>query len=116
MILGGISQFETNKRYDRFDVKLTLIGNAHWCQLKRKTLDKCHLHLSLDPPRIPLKKGDFERILLSPPGCWGVISNPVASELILLTARDKTVVSLQLITVVQGHVQSPLYHKECNRN
>ena len=31
---------------------------AHWCQLKTEILDKYRFYLSLDPPRIPLKKGD----------------------------------------------------------
>jgi hypothetical protein len=29
-------------------------------QLKTKAIGKSRLYLSLDPPRIPLKKGDFE--------------------------------------------------------
>ncbi|TAD83105.1 MAG: hypothetical protein EA000_15930 [Oscillatoriales cyanobacterium] len=41
---------------------------AHWCQLKAEILDKCRFHPSLDPPRIPLKKGDFEKIPVPPLG------------------------------------------------
>ena len=39
---------------------------AHKCQLKPETLEKSRLYPSPDPPRIPLKKGDFDRTLIPP--------------------------------------------------
>jgi hypothetical protein len=36
------------------------------CQLKREIVYVSGLYPSLDPPRIPLKKGDFERFLFPP--------------------------------------------------
>jgi hypothetical protein len=70
--LGLIVKQQSLSGFDvrRFRLRSTtgvFFENAHRCQLKTESLEKSRFYLSLDPPRIPLKKGDFEKTPVPPP-------------------------------------------------
>ncbi len=85
------------------------LKRAHWCQLKPESLDKSRFSLSPDPPRIPLKKGDFEKTPVPPflRGARGVLAliakQPSVTGFDVKLTPMGSAVSLQLIEVGKRH-------------